>query len=89
MKIKEGFMLRDVAGSYVVVPMGKEAADFNGMITLNETGAFLWKQLEKGCTREELLEALLKEYDVPEERAAKGIEKFLALIEENDFAKDS
>jgi len=88
MKIKEGFMLRDVAGSYVVVPMGKEAADFNGMITLNETGAFLWKQLEKGCTREELLAAMQKEYDVTEERASQGIEKFLAQIEENHFAED-
>lgn len=88
MKIKEGFMLRDVAGSYVVVPMGKEAADFNGMITLNETGAFLWRQLEKGCTREELLAAMQKEYDVTEERAAKGIEKFLAQVEENHFAED-
>lgn len=88
MKIKGGFMLRDVAGSYVVVPMGKEAADFNGMITLNETGAFLWRQLEKGCTREELLAAMQKEYDVTEERAAKGIEKFLAQVEENHFAED-
>ena len=49
MKIKSGFMLYEVAGSYVVVPAGDEPLDFNGMVTLNETGAFLWKQLEQGC----------------------------------------
>lgn len=51
MKIKEGFMLRQVAESWVVVPMRNEELDFNGMITLNETGAFLWKRLGKDCTR--------------------------------------
>ncbi len=88
MKIKEGFMLCDVAGSHVVLPMGQETADFNGMITLNETGVFLWKQLEKGCTREKLLAAMQEEYDVTEERAAKGIEKFLAQVKENNFVED-
>ena len=62
MKIKNGFMLYEVAGSYVVVPAGNETLDFNGMVTLNETGAFLWKQLEQACTQEQLVQALLQEY---------------------------
>lgn len=87
MKIKEGFMLREVAGSYAVVPMGKEAADFNGMITLNELGAFLWKELETGSTREELLKAVLKEYEVSEERALAGIDSFLEKITKEQFVE--
>lgn len=88
MKIKDGFMLREVAGSYVVVPMGKEAANFNGMITLNEMGAFLWKHLEKDSTREELLAAVLEEYDVTEERALAGIDRFLEKITEEEFVEN-
>ena len=45
MKIKNGFILRNVSDAYVVVAVGEAAKDFNGMITLNETGAFLWKTL--------------------------------------------
>ena len=48
MKIKEGFVLRTIAGSNIVVPVGAASIDFNGMITLNDSGAFLWKELEQG-----------------------------------------
>lgn len=88
MKIKEGYMLREVAGSFVVVPLGKASLDFNGMITLNEMGAFLWKQLEQGCTEEELLEAVLAEYEVTEERAKSGIEKFLDKVRDGRFVEE-
>ena len=87
MKIKEGFMLRNVADNYVVVPMGKEAADFNGMITLNETGAFMWKCLEKGCTKDELVTKVLEEYEAEEEQVIQSVERFVKEIEENDFAE--
>jgi len=46
MKVKEGYMLREVAGNSVVVAVGKATLDFNGLITLNSTGTFLWKLLE-------------------------------------------
>lgn len=88
MKIKDGFMLRKVAENYVVVPVGKEALDFNGMVTMNETGAFLWKQMEEDRTKEELLKALMEEYEVTEERASAGVEKFLELVEENQFGEN-
>ena len=61
MKIKDNFLLRKVADSYVVVPVGKLTLDFNGIITLNETGAFLFEQLQKGAEREDLIENLLKD----------------------------
>lgn len=77
LKIKDGFILRQVAGNYIVIGVGGEAVDFNGMVTINETGAFLWKILEKGADKEDLLAALLAEYDVDEESAKKDITAFL------------
>ena len=77
MKVKEDFLLREVAGCYVVVPVGSATVNFNGMLNLNETGAFLWEHLAEGCSYDELLNALLSEYDVAEDEARKGIDSFL------------
>ena len=71
MKVKEGFVLRSVAGSNVVVPVGAASVDFNGMITLNDSGAFLWRELEKGADVDSLTAALLREDEVDEETARK------------------
>ena len=80
MKIKEGFILREVAGNYIVVAVGNAVKQFNGVITLNETGAFLWKQLEKGCDEEKLLSALLEEYEVDEETAKADVKSFIEKL---------
>ncbi|MDD6483917.1 MAG: PqqD family protein [Clostridiales bacterium] len=88
MKTKEGFMLRSVGGRHIVVAVGKASESFNGLITLNESGAFLWKELAKGCTYDELLKSMLDNYDVAEMTARAGIDQFLntarsaGLIEE-------
>ncbi len=77
MRIKEGFIVREIAGSFVVVPVGQNLVDFSSMITLNETGAFLWNCLAEDTTEEEMCEKLLSEYD--------GIEKDEALSDINEF----
>lgn len=82
-KIKDGFMLREVAGSYAVVPVGKASLQFKGMITLNETGAFLWKNLAEGIEKEELLKKMLAEYDVLESEASKHINQFIEKLEKS------
>ena len=82
MKIKDGFILREVAGSFIVVAVGSAVKDFKGIINLNETGAFLWKILEKGADREELLTKLLEEYDVNEETARRDIDAFINKLQE-------
>lgn len=88
MKTKKGFMLRSVGGRNVVVAIGQASEEFNGLITLNESGAFLWKQLQSGTTYEDMLAAMLAEYEVDEETARAGIDAFLetakgaGLIEE-------
>ena len=76
MKIKEGFLLREVAGNIIVVPVGDAVLNFDGMVNLNETGAFLWKKLEKDVDHYYLLEELMKEYDVDEETAKADISEF-------------
>ncbi len=86
MKLKEGFVLRQVAGSYVVVAVGLQTLDFKGMIRLNETGAFLWKQLaENECTEASLVMAMTTEYDVDNETAAADVAAFIRSLQEADL----
>ena len=82
MKIKKGFMLREVAKIYVVVAVGEASKEFNGVINLNETGAFLWKQLIDDNTVDGVVAALLNEYDVSEEAARKDVELFINKLKE-------
>lgn len=85
MKIKDDFILRKVADTYVVVPVNSLTLDFNGIINLNETGAFLFEHLQKGATKEELLERLLEEYDVSKQKASSDIGKFIEKVKEADI----
>ncbi len=85
MKIKEGFILRNVAGSFVVVPIGEATLDFNGMMNLNETGAFLFEKMIDGITREDLIKALTDEYDVDEETATKDVDVFIEKVKKEDL----
>ena len=83
MKIQPGFILRNIADSYVVVPVGDNLVDFSAMITLNETGAFLWNLLTENDTDSEgLADALCREYDADYETAKKDTEEFVALLSE-------
>ena len=84
MKIKEGFILRQIAGETVVIPSG-DTLDLNVMITLNDTGRFLWELLTKGAEKSALVAALLQEYDVDGETAAKSVDGFIAKLNENGF----
>jgi len=77
MKIKDGYLLREVAGNKIVVPVGDAAVNFNGMINLNETGAFLWEKLQNDVQPRFLLNELMNEYDVDEDTAKADIEAFI------------
>ncbi len=76
--------MREIAGNTVVIPSG-EMLDLNMMISLNATGAFLWKCLEKGAKSQDLVEALLAEYEVTKEQAEKSVAKFLEQLKEHDL----
>lgn len=80
MKIKEGFVVREVAGKIVAVATGEASIGFNGMITLNPTGKFLWEKLENDISKEELINAVMEEYNVEYDLAKKDIEAFVLKL---------
>lgn len=80
MKIKEGFMLKQVCDEYMIVPVGAASVDFKSVIRLNETGAFLWKLLENGAEKADMLKDILDEYDVSEEIASADIDAFIIKL---------
>ncbi len=88
MKIRSGYLLRKVMDVHVVIGVGSEAYQPNQIMSVNETGAFLWGLLEKGAEKQELVDSLTQEYDVDRETAEKDVDAFLdrlrekALIEE-------
>ena len=71
MKIKDGYILRSIADSNIVVPIGDRIAEFNGMITLNDISSKIWEHMQEDRTFDELLAYILSIYDV-EEKTAKG-----------------
>ena len=86
MKIRAGFIKRDVGGRAMVVATGELSKEFKAMITLNETGKFIWELLEKETTKEEIVNKLL-EACVDAERAQVEIdvEKFLNKLKEDNI----
>ena len=84
MKLKDGFLLREVAGQVVVLPVGEDL-DLNMMITLNETGRFLWECLQEETDEAGMVSALLKEYDVDEATAISAVQNFVKKLNDNDF----
>lgn len=80
MKIKSGFVVRSIAGESVVVALGAASKNFNGIIKLNETGRFIWDKLAVGCEAEELVEAILSEYDIDRDTAAADVKNFIETL---------
>lgn len=88
MKVKEGFLLREVAGSFVVVPVGKAAVDFGGMMTLNPVGAFVWRALETPTTEAAIVEQVLAAYDVDAQTAQRDVRIYLDKLREAGLLED-
>lgn len=82
MKIKEGFMLRNVADNYIVVPVGKASLEFKGLINLNGVGAFIWQCLENDTTINEVVNKVVSEYGIDEERATTDVTNFINKLTE-------
>ena len=66
MKIKGEFTMREVAGEYLMVPVGSTSMEFNGMVVLTETGVMVWKAISEGAGAEKAVADILEEYDVKE-----------------------
>lgn len=87
MKIKEGYILSEIAGSYHVVAVGKAVKEFKGIINLNKSGAFLFERLTKGATEDELVMALVSEYEVDEQTARNDVIKFTKGLAEANLVE--
>lgn len=84
MQINKDFTIQKVGEQYIAVPVGETSKHFHGMVRLNETGAFLWRALaEKDMTEEALVDALLSEYDVSREIAARDVHRIVTALSEN------
>lgn len=76
MKINKNYVLRNVADTWIVLPLAEESVNFTGMMTLNESGVMLWKRLEQGAEPEDLVSALTSVYNVSAEQAHRDVMEF-------------
>lgn len=88
MKIQKEFVLREIAGDYVIIPMGKTTLSLNGLITVNEVGASVWKLLQFDRSLDDLVQGILEEYDVEEDVAREDIQEFLDTLRKNGILDD-
>lgn len=84
MKIRNTYILRNVAGENLVVPIG-DSVNFNSVITLNSTGKFLWELLQDDTTEEQLIDALCSEYSIERETALRDVSRFIEKLKKNDM----
>lgn len=87
-KLKGEFLIREVAGEIIVVPVNQTALSFNGMICLNAVSQEIWNGLQAGKTRDEILERILEEFEVSREEASADLDDFLHQLRENDLLED-
>lgn len=80
MKAKSGFVLKNIAGESIIMPVGDNIKNFDGAIVLNGVSAFVWSKLENGASRDELVEYILAEYDVDADRAAEDLDLLLKKL---------
>jgi len=80
MKIKEGYVIRQVMGNYVVIATGEESRNFHGMIKLNETAANIWNYISEGKNRDEIVAAMLAEYEVEEQKLGQDVDKTIEIL---------
>lgn len=87
MKTNKDYILRSIAGEYILVPTGPATADFNGMINLSEVAAFVWKNFDSARDMDDLIQKVLDEYEVDEATARKDVNLFVASLLKNKMAE--
>ena len=76
-------MLREIAGSWIVVPIGQRIVEFNGLMNLSESGAFLWGKLVEGAKEQELITSILEEYDIDEATVRADVQEYISRLSES------
>ena len=82
MNIRKNLIKRDIAGDTVLIPIGQTVIESNGLFVLNELGSFIWDLLPMVESKEEVLEAILEEYEVDRETAEADVNEFFAQLEQ-------
>jgi len=88
MKLKTGFMLREIAGEWLVVPIGDRTVEFTKLINLSESAAILWRVLENDVEPYDLLAALKAEYEIDDETAMADIIDFVAMLDMQELLEE-
>ena len=83
MKMKHDFVLRHIVGEYVLIPMGKGALEFSGMVSTNAVGALILEKLRTNTSREEIVAAICAEFEIDEATARADVAEFLQTLREN------
>ena len=85
MDVKKEFIVREIAGDYILVPYGQTTLDFNGIVTMNEIGRFIWENIEKAEDEDELLGFILDEYEVERDVAKADLDEFLTILRDAEI----
>ncbi|WP_455543001.1 PqqD family protein [Intestinibacter sp.] len=85
MKFKKEFMLREIVGETALIPIGETGTHFNGLISVNELGRFIWENYEKAQDKNELLGFILDEYEVEKDVAKADLDEFLKILEDAEI----
>lgn len=88
MRVNPEFIARDIAGELVLVPVGATAKKCEGLITCNEVGTLIWKQLETSAREDAILDAILEEFDIDEKTARADMEEFISKLREMNAVID-
>lgn len=86
MRLVSGYILNEILSEGVLIPIGEENGQRNAYC-LNETGCFLLKKLEHGCEKKELVESIMRNFDVEEMAAEKDVSQFLTILENYHLLK--
>lgn len=80
MKVNKEFVLREIVGDYIIIPVGETVLEFKGLITVNEIGVLIWKMLQNEITFDQIVQNILDEYDVEESVAREDVREFLDTL---------
>lgn len=85
MRVSKNYMVRKIADSYLVIPLGDAIKVFNGVITVNETAAFLIEKLKESASVDELVSLMVERYDISKEEACLDVKEFIQELRMNDM----
>lgn len=89
MKIKKGFIVRQIAGQNVAIAIGEMSKKFHGMIKLNDTGLFIWNLLQNDTTEAEIVDAVTSEYEVDNETATADVRRILGALKDAGIIEEN